>query len=219
MCFSANASFGASIILSVIGVASIKKVQHPSQLIFASIPLFFALQQFSEGILWLSLTHQRFSSLEQFSTYAFLFFAQVVWPLCVPLSIVMIEKREQRKKIGKMLVVVGALISVYLAYCLLSYPVKANILGHHVAYKQQYPSEPMRYGGFLYFIAIIIPPFFSTIKKMWTLGAAILISYILTALYYQHYIVSVWCFFASIISVTVYVLMKSLKHPTTGSIN
>ena len=211
MCFSANASFGAGIILTAIGVASVRKVQRPSAFMFASIPLFFALQQLSEGILWLSLTGERFSFMERISTYTFLFFAQVVWPVWVPLSIVMIEKKEQRKKIGKALVVIGTVISIYLAYCLFSYPVKANILGHHVAYKQAYPIEPMRYGGFLYFIAIIVPPFFSTIKKMWTLGAAILISYILTAVYYQYYIVSVWCFFASIISVTVFILMKNLK--------
>ena len=55
MCFSANASFGAGVVLTIIGVAAIKKVQHPSQILFASIPLLFAVQQISEGILWITL--------------------------------------------------------------------------------------------------------------------------------------------------------------------
>ena len=38
MCFSAGASFGAGVLLSVIGVASVKKTSSSSQLIFASIP-------------------------------------------------------------------------------------------------------------------------------------------------------------------------------------
>ena len=49
MCFSATASFSAGIILTVIGVASIKKAHHKSQLLFASIPFVFGIQQFAEG--------------------------------------------------------------------------------------------------------------------------------------------------------------------------
>ena len=84
MCFSASASFGAGVVLSVIGVASIKKAKSPTQIIFASIPLIFAVQQITEGFLWLSLTHSNFASLKQVTTYIFLFFAQIVWPIWVP---------------------------------------------------------------------------------------------------------------------------------------
>jgi hypothetical protein len=57
MCFSASASFGASLVLSVIGVATIKNTRHREQLPFASIPFVFAVQQFSEGVLWLTLPY------------------------------------------------------------------------------------------------------------------------------------------------------------------
>ena len=45
MCFSATASFGASIVLTGIGVASLKQVKEPAQYPFASIPLIFGVQQ------------------------------------------------------------------------------------------------------------------------------------------------------------------------------
>ena len=81
MCFSAGASFGAGAILSVVGVASIRKAQSPSKILFASIPLLFAMQQITEGFLWLSVTDPTYASLEQVTTFGFLFFAQVAWPI------------------------------------------------------------------------------------------------------------------------------------------
>lgn len=55
MCFSAGASFGASAILVVIGVASLRKVQTRAHLPFAAIPLLFGIKQAFEGVLWLML--------------------------------------------------------------------------------------------------------------------------------------------------------------------
>ena len=81
MCFSAGASFAAGAVLSIIGVGSIRKAQSPSQVLFASIPLVFSVQQVSEGVLWLALQNSKFESLAPLATYLFLFFAQVLWPL------------------------------------------------------------------------------------------------------------------------------------------
>lgn len=211
MCFSASASFGAGIVLSAISVVSIKKVKQPSQYAFACIPLLFAIQQYSEGFLWLSLTNPFYSSLQQITTYVFLFFAQVVWPIWVPFSILLLTEKEKRKSAEKILLLIGCLVSLYLAYCLLLYNVEAKITGHHIAYGQNYPAGLSNYGGALYIIATIVPPLLSPIRKMWTLGAAILISYIITTLFYTDYIVSVWCFFASIISISVYLIMFNVS--------
>ncbi len=210
MCFSANASFGAGIVLSVIGVISLKKVQTPSQIIFASIPLIFAVQQITEGFLWLSFSNPAFSSIHIFTTYLFLFFAQVVWPVWVPLSIYKLEKNEQRKKGQKILLGIGTIVSVYLGYCLMVYNVEAKIIGYHISYEQDYPAFLSLYGGALYVISTIAPPLASSIKKMWIVGSAILISYIVTTIFYEDYIVSVWCFFASIISLLVYGMMRRI---------
>jgi len=53
MCFSAGASFVGGVIISGIGVATIREVHKPSQLVFACIPLFFGVQQIVEGCLFL----------------------------------------------------------------------------------------------------------------------------------------------------------------------
>ncbi len=211
MCFSASASFGAAIVLTAISVISIRKVKKPSQSAFASIPLIFAVQQFTEGLLWLSLTDPYYASLQEGSTYVFLFFAQVVWPIWVPLSILMLVEKEKRKTIEKTLVGIGGVVSLYLAYCLMTYSVQAEVVGYHISYVQDYPQALSRYGGALYIIATIAPPFFSPAKRMWTLGTAILVSYIITTIFYADYVVSVWCFFASVISIAVFAVMQKMN--------
>lgn len=211
MCFSASASFGAGIVLAVIGVASTKKAKPGPETFFASIPLIFSIQQITEGFVWLSLSNPAFAYMQNVSTYTFLFIAQVVWPLMVPLSISMLEKNDKRKTVLKILVGTGVLVSVYLGYCLLSYHVEAKIIGQHVSYKQMYPVSLGRYGGLFYIMATIGPPFFSSVKRMWTLGAAILVSYIITTIFYTDYIVSVWCFFASVISISIFSILYEIN--------
>ena len=213
MCFSASASFGASVILSAVGIASIKKVQSPSQIVFASIPLIFAVQQIMEGFLWLALSNLDYAPLQKFTTYIFLFLAQVVWPFWVPYAVLKLEIKKRRKTVDYFLVGIGALVSSYLAFCLFSFHIDAKIFGNHILYYQDYPASISHYLGFLYIIATIVPPLFSRIRHMWVFGLAVLISYIISKVFYTDYVVSVWCFFASIISISVLVILYEYNKP------
>jgi hypothetical protein len=212
MCFSTSVSFGVGIVLSVIGVASIKKAQSPSEIGFASIPLIFAVQQITEGFLWLSLSNPTYAALQQVSTFIFLIFAQVIWPILIPFAIFKLEPKAKPKKFLKILVSIGVIVSIYLTYCLMNYAVEANIEAYHIFYKQNYPVLISRYIAFLYIVATILPTFISSIKRMWVLGTFILISYIISIIFYTDYFVSVWCFFASIISIIILVIMNELKN-------
>ncbi len=211
MCFSAGASFGAGVVLSAIGVASIKKVQQPTQLIFASIPLVFAVQQISEGFLWLALADPAYVFMQQATTYIFLSFAQVVWPFWVPLAMLLLEREDKRKKTQWAFLAMGLLVSGYLAYHLITYHALATIIGRHISYNEGFPSGRSGYGALLYIMATVVPPFFSNSKHMWMIGTAILISYIITTIFYEDYITSVWCFFASVISLSVFIVIHKIK--------
>lgn len=210
MCFSASVSFGAGAVLTVIGVATIKKTQHRSQLLFASIPFIFGMQQIAEGILWITLPHSDYGAVQKIFTYIYLFFAQILWPIWVPIAILMFEKDATRSIFQKILAGIGVFVGIILAYFLLTYQVKASIVGYHISYTLAYPESLKYYGVVLYALATIGPPFFSHIKRMWLLGATILISYVVTMIFYDHYILSVWCFFSSIISLSIYaIVLKS----------
>lgn len=216
MCFSTSASFGAGAVLAVIGVVTIKKAKAPNQVLFAGIPFLFSLQQIDEGFLWLALTNNYSAAMKEITTYIFLFIAQVIWPLLVPLSISLLEKNGKRKIFLQVLVFVGAIISVYLTYCLINYPVNSKIIGYHISYSQNYPASLSIIGGILYVLATVFPPLISSFKRMWYLGLSILISYIMTRIFYTDYIVSVWCFFASVISISVYAVMTDINNTKTA---
>lgn len=217
MCFSAGASFGAGAVLSVIGVGSIRKAQSPSQVLFASIPLIFSVQQLSEGVLWLALQNPNLEPLAPLATYIFLFFAQVLWPVWVPCSILLLEKRKRRTMACKILVGIGVFVSVYLAVCLVKFPPTAQIMGYHISYGQDFAIPFSRFGGLLYALATIVPPFFSSVRRMWSLGLLIFISYIISWAFYADYIVSVWCFFAAIISISIYGIMLGVQKTNDRS--
>ena len=123
MCFSAEASFAGGIIISAIGVATIRKVHEPSQILFASIPLFFGIQQITEGLLWVTLPLTDFVNIRHIATYIFLVMAQVIWPMLIPLSVLFMEKSEKKKKILIAFLFTGVSLSIYYTFCLLSFNV------------------------------------------------------------------------------------------------
>lgn len=212
MCFSASASFTAGVVLTVIGIAAIKKTIHPSQLLFASIPLVFGVQQIAEGVLWLALPDPDHLLLKKIATYIFLFFAQILWPVWVPLAIMLFEQKATRSLMQKILVAAGVIVGLYLGVCLLLFNVEATITGHHINYFQDYPPSFKIFVILFYASAIVVSPFFSHIKRMWMLGVAIAISYLISALFYQHYVLSVWCFFSSIISLSIYAIIVAVSN-------
>jgi hypothetical protein len=177
---------------------------------FAGIPLVFGVQQLAEGVLWITLPDPDLLLMQTIATYVFLAFAQIIWPIWVPISIILLEKRDARNRMQKILVGAGILVGLYLAYSLVVFQVEANIMEYHISYFQDYPPSLKKYVVVLYALATIAPPLFSHIKRMWMLGIAILISYILATIFYEHYVLSVWCFFSSIISISVYLIIKKI---------
>ena len=212
MCFSASASFGAAIVLGTIGVATIRKVQYPAQIAFAAIPFFFAIQQLIEGSLWLVLSNPIYPKTQHVLTYLFLIFAEVIWPLCVPLAIIIVEPKNKQRFIQKIFILLGIVASVYLSYCLMHLPVSAIIQENHILYKQQFPANLNIICGICYLSATIGPAVFSKINYIKILGIIILISCVVTAYFYNQYLISVWCFFSSIISLSVYGILQHLKN-------
>lgn len=210
MCFSATASFSAGVVLTAIGIASMKKAQKPNQKLFASIPLIFAAQQIVEGFLWLALPNPEYLVAQQGLTYAFLFVAQIMWPAWVPISILMLTPKADRKLIQKILTGIGFFTATALAFCLIYFEVSSKIHGNHVLYNQSYPDSIRFIGVAFYLAATILPLYFSSVKNLWILGVGILISYIVSAIFFSRYLLSVWCFFAAIISVTVYLIIVKI---------
>jgi len=170
MCFSASASFGASAVLSVAGVASFVYSRTLPQKALAGIPVIFAIQQFTEGIVWMSLMHAEWAQWERTATYAFLFFAQMAWPVYIPFAMLCCEREKIRRKVMSVLLLAGITLSAYIGYCLWNYSVVAVISMHHIRYDLGFALAHKWYYGLLYFLPTIVSPIVSSIKRLHWLG-------------------------------------------------
>lgn len=166
----------------------------------------------TSAILFLTLRDPDVLNLQKTFTYLLIFFAQILWPIWVPLSILMLEENENRIKYQKIFVAAGIMVSIYLAFCILSYGIEAKIVENHITYIQKYPSVFRGYGILFYALATIAPAFSSSVRRIRIFGTAILISYVISAIFYEHYVLSVWCFFSAIISFSIYFILKEITR-------
>lgn len=211
MCFSPEASFAGGIIIFAIGIATVRKVHKPSQLVFASIPLFFGIQQFAEGFLWLTIPHPEYGYIQKFSATIFLIMAQVLWPIMIALSVLLMEENKKRKKTLRVLLAMGISLSSYYAYCLTFYNVSPKIMGYHIKYVTDFPKTFSVLAFTVYLIATITPLFVSSIKKTHLLGVLMSGSCLVTAIFFTQYLVSVWCFFAALMSGVIFWILNDSK--------
>ncbi|MEX0939773.1 MAG: DUF6629 family protein, partial [Candidatus Babeliales bacterium] len=166
MCFSASASFTAGSLLALIGGFSLYQVKNNRYYLVAAIPFLFAIQQFFEGFLWLSFTNKWLASYQNFFVYGFLFFAFVLWPIWIPVTIQYIEPNKKQKKYISTNVVSGLTIGLLTLFSLIFLGADASIKNNHILYEvpiSPYFSIP---GSLLYIYATIVPFFLSSID--WT---------------------------------------------------
>lgn len=207
MCFSATASFGSGILLSAVGAASLKKTKSPEQVPFASIPIIFGVQQLAEGFVWLSLSNAQFAQFQQAATYVFLLIAQAVWPILIPFAFWKMETDLTRKRILAGLTGLGCIVVAVVLSILFSHTVTADIHAHHVKYHVIAPASVKFLGGVPYFLSIVVSPFVSSIPRMKWLGWGTLGAFIFAKIFFAQYLVSVWCFFAALVSIGVYLIL------------
>lgn len=215
MCFSAVASFSAGAVLTVAGIITTQLATSKAQLPFAAIPFLFGLQQFSEGFVWLSLTHTQYAHWQQAATYTFLFFAHVLWPVWIPFSALLFEQMQPQKNIIFAFFLLGFALAMGEIFCLTSYHTEARIYGHHIEYLVTYPVAFITISKVVYGITTLISCFICSYKKMRWFAGVLAISLMLTNIFYKAWLISVWCFFAALLSIVIYyILFQQNKRQT-----
>jgi len=213
MCFSATASFTASATLTALGILACSRAKHPATILLASSPLIFAIQQASEGFVWLALTNPAWQQFLAPATYLFLFCALSWWPFWIPLTLALLEPHILQKKILINLLTFGTFFALYMLFCLFYYGAIASIQECHIYYSVTIPGEIHTFLGALYLIPAVIPFFVSSIWGMKLFGSAVSISYAITYFFYQACFLSVWCFFAAVLSLMIVAIVTKIDSP------
>ncbi len=199
MCFSATASFTAAAVLSTTGVVTLKKAKSTSELPLASIPLLFGIQQAIEGIVWISFGS---TLLNTIAAYGFLFFAYVLWPILVPIATLLVETHPLRRRILQAFSAVGLAIGLYLLYFLVLEPGQAHILNQSIAYDFRHVYDLLYVAP--YVVVTTVSGMVSSHRILNLFGFTAFVAFLVTQWFYNVNFISVWCFFAAILSVFIF---------------
>lgn len=209
MCFSPAASFIAGGALSAAGVYTLKSAKKEAQLPFAAIPLLFGFQQIIEGFVWIS-SGQPF--LHTAATYAYVMFSHILWPTFLPVAVWKLEPEPGRRKWLGFFVFVGCVISATLFAYVLQGPVTSMVVGRCMAYSVPLPNIP--FGLWAYVLATCGSCFASSRKYVRVFGLALFGSLGIAYWSYKEAFYSVWCFFAAILSLIVFVHLRQKSERT-----
>ena len=181
------------------GGLTLAKVKTKTELPLASIPLLFGIQQAIEGAVWLSFGSPILNTI---AIYAYSTFSHVLWPIFVPISVLLIETDQARKKVLYLFFFVGLAIGLYLLYFIVFDPITARIVENGIAYDSPhlYPWVTMT----LYLVATCGSCLFSSHKIINVFGVVLFFSFFIAGWFYNATFYSVWCFFAAILSAIIY---------------
>ncbi|MGO8954452.1 MAG: DUF6629 family protein [Rhodomicrobium sp.] len=213
MCFSATASFSAAAITATIGVATLKQVRNWREFPLASMPLLFAVQQAIEGVLWLQLSAGSGREAVACLSLGFLIFAKVLWPAYIALAVLPVEPDPRRRQALYAIAIFGCSLSIYVLSRLIGSPVPAAIRGHSIAYGGE--EYVLTWQGLIYLLCTTVPLLLSSNRAVQNFGAAILVSFVVTAYTYFATFTSVWCFFAAANSSLLYFYFKRTAFGTS----
>ena len=205
MCFSATSSFVAGTTLSAAGVATLRQVRQRSEIPFAAIPLLFGVQQISEGVIWLTFRHDA-PELRRTMTYVYSVFSHAWWPIWVPFAIGFLETSRRRKTILTAFQVAGLAVGLYLLYSLIVRPITAEVVDGHIVYAS--PHFYLLPVMVLYVAATCVSELFSTHKFVNLFGILAFAAFVASYLVHARALVSLWCFFAAVLSLLVYLHLR-----------
>jgi hypothetical protein len=166
----------------------------------------FGLQQLVEGGLWLTFTDDA-SHLNSILTHVYALFSHVLWPIFVPIAVLLLEAVPWRRTVLKALAAAGSLSGIYLLYFWAVDPTTSKVIGHHIFYDSPHFYREAILG--LYVLGTCVSSLLSSHNAVRWFGVATLASF--TAAYaFSFWFISVWCFFAAIMSTTVWLYFR--KH-------
>ena len=187
------------------GVATLRLARRPAQRAFAAIPLLFGIQQAVEGLIWLSF--EQGSVLPNAAlTMVYSLFSHVLWPIYVPYAVRALETVRWRRQALAVTQLAGVAVGLYLLYFLVRFPVTSGVLGAHIVYE-----SPHFYIGavmVLYLLATCVSSLLAGERLIRLFGALSLGTFVAAYAIHAATLVSVWCFFAAVLSFIVYVQVR-----------
>lgn len=222
MCFSATVSYSAAAVLVTTGVYAVRQARRLPRpyLMWALVPVLFGLQQAFEGRVWQEIDAGDASAAVPFAL-GFHFFSHFLWLWWFPLCSYLVEP-GQTSKIGKLRkrVIGGCAIFGAFAGTLvysemlfhsewMSVAVREQSITYDFSFPYRSPIHLPITPAALYALTILVPLLFSSHRLIRIFGVLVILSMVLASETYSYAYVSVWCFFAAVLS---FYLVYMIRH-------
>jgi hypothetical protein len=201
MCFSATANFVGSGVLGAIGAVTLTRVKHRRELLFASLPVLFAIHQFIEGFVWLGLDGILSPAVAHDMGAAFMLYAQGLLPFLLPLSVLLFEPNGKSRGRMQPFLVLGGATTLYILWALTAFPLQLYVRGNSIVYINQATNNTAV--ALFYVIATCGSLFFSKIRMMVLFGAANLAILLVVMEVKRYAFTSLWCAYAALASMII----------------
>jgi hypothetical protein len=201
VCFSATASFVGSGVLATIGIATLTKVKHRRELLFAALPTLFAVHQVIEGFVWLGLHGTLSPAMAHNMGAAFILYAQGLLPFLIPLSVLLFESDAKNRRRMLPFAVLGGFTTLYMLWALTAYSSQVYVEGDSIVYVN--PGTNYTAVAVVYIIATCGSLFFSKVTDMVIFGAVNFIVLLAVMAVKRYAFTSVWCAYAAVASVII----------------
>jgi hypothetical protein len=210
MCFSEASSFGMGGLLIAGGGLCLYKSWKTNKryLPMAIFPFCVGIQQTIEGLVWLGAENNNATMMYD-ASLGYMFFVWIFWPLWVPLMTYTLEPNENKRRLFIGFAVAGVLWGtiLYIPYFWHQGWLNAHIVEHSISYSCKFVPDvilPRQVIYFIYLAIIGLPPLLSSHWHMKIFGLMLVISVLLTNLFFVYATTSVLCFFGAFI--TLYIL-------------
>jgi len=195
-------NFTLSGAIGVVGILTLRKVSTPNEVLFALLPLLFALHQFTEGFVWLGVGGHIEKRALDLAAGIFIYYAQGALPFLVPLSVWLIEKVAWRKRILFFLTLLGFGLAAYTMYGLSTVPSTVSVVNNTLYYNNPWTAN--YYDAIIYIITTCGSLMLSSSISVALFGVLNLIGLILIYLWRPYGFTSLWCLYAAAISGLLY---------------
>jgi hypothetical protein len=201
MCFSPDADFTAAAVVGAVGVATLRQVRTRRELIVGSLPLLFALHQFSEAFVWLGLRGHVSSGVGNTATYIYVIYAYAALPMIVPLGLYLIEPSRRHRRWVLPFVVLGVAVGGYMLWDVTQYPIYAQEHASCIAYNSNAPY--LEQAALVYVIATCAPALLSSRRYLQWFGVLNIAGLAVAFSVREAEFTSVWCVYAALVSVLI----------------
>ncbi|HEY8887756.1 MAG TPA: DUF6629 family protein [Gallionella sp.] len=223
MCFSASVSYSAAAVLVGTGVYAVQQARrlHSPYWMWAMVPVFFGLQQAFEGRVWQELDAGDAGAAVPFAL-GFHFFSHFLWLWWFPLGSYLVEPGKIRRKVFAGCAVFGAFAGTLVFSVMLFHPewMLVGVREHSITYSFSVPWRSSIHlpitPAALYVLTILVPLFFSSHRLIRIFGVLTALSSVLASEVYGYAYISVWCFFAAVLSLYLIYMIRHLVAAEKG---